>query len=52
MQVHGEIVRLHKQNIMIRHIARGLALSRNMVRRWMRGGQPELHRPRMHSLNP
>ena len=52
VQVHGEVMRLHQQGIPIRHIARDLALSRNTVRRWVRGEQPELHRPRMHSLDP
>jgi len=52
VQVHGEVMRLHWQGVAIRHIARDLALSRNTVRRWVRGEQPELHRPRMHSLDP
>ena len=52
VQVHDEVMRLHQQGIPIRHIARDLALSRNTVRRWVRGEQPELHRPRMHSLDP
>ena len=52
VQVHGEVMRLHQQGVAIRHIARDLALSRNTVRRWVRGEQPELHRPRMHSLDP
>jgi len=52
VQVHGEVMRLHQQGVPIRHVARELALSRNTVRRWVRGEQPELHRPRMHSLDP
>ena len=52
VQVHGEVMRLHRQGGPIRHIARDLALSRNTVRRWARGEQPELHRPRTHSLDP
>ena len=52
VQVHGEVMRLHQQGVPIRHIARDLALSRNTVRRWVRGEQPELHRPRTHSLDP
>ncbi len=52
VQVHDEVMRLHQQGVPIRHIARDLALSRNTVRRWVRGEQPELHRPRMHSLDP
>ena len=52
VQVHGEVMRLHQQGVPIRHVARDLALSRNTVRRWVRGEQPELHRPRMHSLDP
>ncbi len=52
VQVHGEVMRLHQQGVPIRHIARDLAVSRNTVRRWVRGEQPELHRPRMHSLDP
>ena len=52
LQVHGEVMRLHQQGVPVRHIARDLALSRNTVRRWARGEQPELHRPRMHSLDP
>jgi len=51
VQVHGEVMRLHQQGVPVRHIARDLALSRNTVRRWVRGEQPELHRPRMHSLD-
>lgn len=45
VQVHGEAMRLHQQGVPVRHIARDLALSRNTVRRWVRGEQPELHRP-------
>ena len=52
VQVHDEVMRLHEQGMPVRHIARDLALSRNTVRRWVRGEQPELHRPRMHSLDP
>jgi len=52
VQVHGEVMRLHRQGVPIRHIARDLAVSRNTVRRWVRGEQPELHRPRMHSIDP
>ncbi len=52
MQVHDEVIRLHQQGVPVRHIARDLALSRNTVRHWVRGEQPELHRPRMHSLDP
>jgi len=52
VQVHGEVMRLHQQGVPIRHIARDLALSRNTVRRWVRGELPELHRPRTHSLDP
>ena len=52
VQVHGEVMRLHQQGVPVRHIARDLALSRNTVRRWARGEQPELHRPRIHSLDP
>jgi len=52
VQVHDEVMRLHQQGVPVRHIARDLALSRNTVRRWVRGEQPELHRPRMHSLDP
>ena len=52
VQVHGEVIRLHQQGVPVRHIAHELALSRNTVRRWVRGEQPELHRPRMHSLDP
>ncbi len=37
VQIHGEVVRLHRQGVPIRHIARDLALSRNTVRRWVRG---------------
>ena len=51
VQVHEKVMRLHQQGVPIRHIARDLALSRNTVRRWARGEQPELHRPRMHSLD-
>ena len=51
VQVHGEAMRLHQQGVPVRHIARDLALSRNTVRRWVRGEQLELHRPRMHSLD-
>ena len=49
---HAEVMRLHRQGTPIRHITRDLAVSRNLVRRWLRGEQPELHRPRTHSLDP
>lgn len=52
VKVHDEVIRQHRHGVPIRRIARDLALSRNMVRRWVRGEQPELHRPRMHSLDP
>ncbi len=52
VQVHADVMRLHQQGVPVRNIARDLALSRNTVRRWVRGEQPELHRPRMHSLDP
>ncbi len=52
VQVHDEVMRLHQQGVPVRHIARDLALSRNTVRRWVRGEQPEVYRPRMHSLDP
>ncbi len=42
VQVHGEAMQLHQQGVPVRHIARDLALSRNTVRRWVRGEQPEL----------
>ena len=50
-QVHGDVLGLHQHGVRVGHIARDLALSRNTVRRWVRGKQPELHRPRMHSLD-
>jgi len=52
MQRHAEVVRLHRSGVPAHQIARDLALSRNTVRRWIRGGQLELYRPRMHSLDP
>jgi transposase len=52
VRVHGDVMQLHHQGVPVRQIARELALSRNTVRRWLRGEQPELHRPRMHSLDP
>jgi len=52
VQAHADVMRLHEQDMPVRRIARELALSRNTVRRWLRGKQPELHRPRMHSLDP
>ena len=51
-RVHGEVMRLHRQDTPIRHIARDLSVSRNLVRRWLRSEQPEIHRPRVHSLDP
>ena len=51
VRVHADVMRLHEQGTAVRQIARELALSRNMVRRWLRGEQPELHRPRTHSLD-
>jgi len=36
----------------IKQISRDLALARNTVRRWLRGEQLELCRPRVHSLDP
>lgn len=52
VQVYGEVMRLHQRGVPVRHITRNLAVSRNTVRRWVRGEQPELHRLRMHSLDP
>ena len=52
MERHADVMRLHRSGVPARQIARDLALSRNTVRRWIRGAQPELYRPRMHSLDP
>ena len=52
VRVHADVIRLHRQGMAVRQIARELALSRNTVRRWLRGEQPEPCRPRMHSLDP
>ncbi len=52
IRVHADVMRLHEQGTAVRQIARELALSRNTVRRWLRGEQPELCRPRTHSLDP
>ncbi len=37
--VHDDVMRLHRKGVPVRQIARELALSRNTVRRWMRGEQ-------------
>jgi len=42
----------HRAGASIKQISRDLALGRNTVRRWLRGEQPELCRPRMRSLDP
>jgi len=52
VQVYAEVMRSHKQDMPVRQIARELVLSRNTVRRWLRGEQPELFRMRMHLLDP
>jgi transposase len=51
-EVHDEVVRLHREGVPIRAIARGLDLGRNTVRRWLRGAAPEPHRPRRSMLEP
>lgn len=43
---------LHRAGAPIKRIARELALSRNTVRRWLRGERPEPHRPRACPLDP
>jgi transposase len=52
VRTHADAMRLHENGAAVRQIARELALSRNTVRRWLRGEQPELCRPRVHSLDP
>jgi Transposase/Homeodomain-like domain len=42
--LRADAVRLREQGMAVRQIARELALSRNTVRRWLRGEQPELYR--------
>jgi transposase len=51
-EVHDEVVRLHREGVPIRAIARGLGIGRNTVRRWLRGAAPEPHRPRRSMLEP
>jgi hypothetical protein len=43
---------LAADRVPIKEIARPLKLARNTVRRWLHGGEPELHRPRRSSLDP
>jgi transposase len=52
VRTHADAMGLHENGAAVRQIARELALSRNTVRRWLRGEQPELCRPRVHSLDP
>ncbi len=51
-EAYEGVMKLYRAGASIKQIARDLALSRNTVRRWLRGEQPELCRPRMRSLDP
>jgi transposase len=47
---HEAVMEQHRRGVPIKQICRTLAISRTLVRRWVRGAVPELHRPRMDSL--
>jgi transposase len=47
---HEAVMEQHRQGVPIKQICRNLAISRTLVRRWVRGAVPELNRPRMDSL--
>ena len=50
--LYDRALRLAADGMPIKEIARTLKLARSTVRRWLRGGEPELHRPRRSSLDP
>jgi transposase len=52
METHGEVMSRCRAGIPIKQIARDLDLSRNTVRRWLRGEPPDPWRSRMDSLDP
>lgn len=50
LQRHEAVMEQHRQGVPIKQICRNLAISRTLVRRWVHGAVPELHRPRLDSL--
>ena len=51
-EVYDEAVRLHKDGVSIKAIARRLGMARNTVRRWLRGAAPDLLCRRPSMLEP
>lgn len=47
---HQAVMEQHRRGVPIKQICRDLAISRQLVRRWVRGATPEWHRPRLDSL--
>src|SRR5689334_23118912 len=50
LQRHQAVMEQHRRGVPLKQICRDLAISRKLVRRWVRGAIPELHRPRLDSL--
>jgi transposase len=50
LQRHQAVMEQHRRGVPIKQICRDLAISRKLVRRWVRGAIPELQRPRLDSL--
>ena len=52
METYEEVMNRHRASVPIKQIARDLELSRNTIRRWVRGEPPDPCRPRMNTLDP
>jgi transposase len=50
--IYDEAVRLHKDGVSIKAVARRLGVARNTARRWLRGAAPDLIRRRPSMLEP
>jgi len=50
LQRHQAVMEQHRRGVPIKQICRDSAISRRLVRRWVRGAIPELQRPRLDCL--